>query len=94
MPKIGVRALKHEASEVIRAVREEQAQYIVTYRGRPVAIIAPVRPETVARADEQLVSIDDIHDAYWRELDDLAARIDAAWRSDKSGVELVDEQRR
>ena len=42
MPQVGIRELKNETSEIIRAVREEQAEYIVTYRGRPVAVILPL----------------------------------------------------
>ena len=34
---IGVRELKNHASRVIRAVREEMAEYVVTLRGEPVA---------------------------------------------------------
>ncbi len=41
MSLIGVRELREQAGEVIRQVRQEQARYVVTYRGRPVAIILP-----------------------------------------------------
>ena len=42
MPQVGIRELKNDASEIIRAVREERAEYVVTLRGRPVAFIVPV----------------------------------------------------
>ena len=42
MPQVGIRELKNEASEIIRAVREERAEYVVTLRGRPVALILPM----------------------------------------------------
>ena len=42
MPQVGIRELKNDASEIIRAVREERAEYVVTLRGRPVAVILPV----------------------------------------------------
>ena len=32
----------NDASEIIRAVREERAEYVVALRGRPVAFIVPV----------------------------------------------------
>lgn len=38
MVYVSIRELKNGASEVIRAVREEQARYVVTLHGRPVAI--------------------------------------------------------
>lgn len=42
MPKVGVRELKNRASEILRAVREEGAEYIITYQGRPSAILLPI----------------------------------------------------
>ena len=31
-----------KASEILRAVREEGAEYIITYQGRPMAVLLPV----------------------------------------------------
>jgi len=42
MPRVGVRELKNRTSEILRAVREEGARYIVTYQGRPSAVLLPV----------------------------------------------------
>jgi len=42
MPKVGVRELKNQTSEILRAVREEGAEYIVTYQGRPMAVLLPI----------------------------------------------------
>ena len=42
MPEIGIRELKNRTSEVLRAVREERAEYVITYRGKPVARLVPV----------------------------------------------------
>lgn len=44
MPAIGIRQLKNETSEILRAVREEGAEYVITYRGQPVAVLRPVAP--------------------------------------------------
>jgi prevent-host-death family protein len=38
MALIGIRELRERASEVIRRVREEKAEYIITYQGQPVAV--------------------------------------------------------
>lgn len=94
MQYVGVRELKNEASEVIRAVREEQAEYIVTFRGRPVAVIRPVgssatdvhapRPPKTRRSDPE----------FWERWDLLAARIGASIRTDMTAAEMVAEQRR
>lgn len=45
MPRVGVRELKNQATEIIRSVREEGAEYVVTYRGRPVAVLLPLEED-------------------------------------------------
>jgi prevent-host-death family protein len=45
MPKVGVRELKNRTSEILRAVREEGTEYVVTYQGRPMAVLLPVDEE-------------------------------------------------
>lgn len=44
MPEIGIRQLKNETSEILRAVREDGAEYVITYRGQPVAVLRPLEP--------------------------------------------------
>jgi prevent-host-death family protein len=57
MPQVGIRELKNETSEILRAVREEKAEYVVTHRGKPVAVILPlnveVSPELTARIEAE-----------------------------------------
>lgn len=45
MPRVGIRELKNRASQILRAVREEGAEYLITRQGRPVAILLPVDQE-------------------------------------------------
>ena len=85
---IGVRQLKKETSRVIRAVREEMAEYVVTLRGEPVAVLRPLTEEEAQRL--RRIEIDDTLAG----MKSLACEVAAAWTSDRSGVELVDEQRR
>lgn len=85
---IGVRELKNQASRVIRAVREEMAEYVVTLRGEPVAVLRPLTEEDAERLREAEV------DELLAEMKDLAQDVASAWTSEKSGVELVTEQRR
>jgi prevent-host-death family protein len=94
MPRVGIRELKNDASEIIRAVREEQAEYVVTYRGEPVAVILPVAAGIRPTLEARIVAEARRHADTWAKLDELAAEIDAAWTSDKGAVELVEEQRR
>jgi prevent-host-death family protein len=94
MPQVGIRELKNDASEIIRAVREERAEYVVTLRGRPVAFIVPIaeeRPE--AEAARRAATIRENAD-FRERMAALRAEIAAKWQSDQTGVELVSELRR
>ena len=42
VPRVGIRELENRTSEIVRAVRERGAQYIVTYQGHPVGLLLPV----------------------------------------------------
>jgi prevent-host-death family protein len=83
--EIGIRELKSRASEVVRAVKEERARYIVTQRGKPVAAIVP----TDAVPPEK-----DSDDAVWERLMKIGEEISKGWQSDKSAVEILSEMRR
>lgn len=91
MPNVGVKDLKNQATEILRSVREERTEYIVTYHGRPVAMLLPVdaawlqaEQARAARPSPELLA----------ELDALRAEIDRSWRSNKTAVELIAEGRR
>ena len=45
MPRVGVREGRNRTSEILRAVREEGAEYVITYQGRPTAVLLPVDEE-------------------------------------------------
>jgi prevent-host-death family protein len=86
--RIGVRELKNRASEIVHEVQEREAEYIVTLRGQPVAVLRPFPREgegdlRQAEREEAL-----------RKLDLLAEQIARSWRSPKTAGELVEEQRR
>ncbi len=85
---IGVRELKNQTSRVIRAVREEMSEYVVTLRGEPVAVLRPLTKEEAQRL--RRVEID----TALAEMKALAQEVASAWTSEKSGVELIAEQRR
>ncbi len=50
MPLIGVRELRQRTSEVLRQVREENTEYVITYQGRPIALLLPVITEELEAA--------------------------------------------
>ena len=86
--RIGVRELKNRASEIVHEVQESGAEYIVTLRGEPVAVLRPFPQESAgdlrqAQREEAL-----------QKLDALAEQIARSWRSPKTATELIEEQRR
>jgi prevent-host-death family protein len=85
---IGVRQLKNQASRIIRAVREEMAEFVVTLRGEPVAILRPLTEDETHR-----IRLSKVEECL-AEMKALAREVTADWVSDRSGVELVEEQRR
>ena len=89
MPEtIGVRELKNQASRVIRAIRDEMAEYVVTVRGEPVAVLRPLTAQETERLRQAEI------DKTLAEMKSLAREIAAAWSSEKTGVELITDQRR
>lgn len=83
--EIGIRELKSRASEVVRAVKEERARYVITQRGKPAALIIPldaVPPEKVS------------DDEVWERLMKIGEEISKGWQSEKSAVEILSEMRR
>lgn len=81
MTKVGIRELKNRTSEIVRKVREERAEYVITYRGQPVARIVPVV------AEEE-------NERALQELERLGQEVSAQWKSEKSAVELLTQMRR
>jgi prevent-host-death family protein len=85
--RIGVRDLKNRASEIVREVHERDAEYVVTLRGEPVAVLQPFPADEGKLRQVQ-------RDEALEKLDSLAKQIARSWRSPKSAVDLIEEQRR
>ncbi len=84
MEKIGIRELKARASELVRAVKESRAQYIITQRGEPVAVLLPVDAAPPPPDPDEV----------WARLEALGQEIARNWQSEKSAVEILSEMRR
>lgn len=82
--EIGIRELKSRASEVIRAVKEERARYVITQRGKPAAIIVPVDAVPLKKSDDEV----------WERLMKIREELGKGWQSEKSAVEILSEMRR
>jgi len=85
---VGVRELKNQAFSIVRAVREEQAEYVITVRNEPVAVLRPFEEADAEKWRRAAL------DETLSEMKELAQRVAAAWQSPKSGLELLEEQRR
>lgn len=94
MPQVGIRELKNDASEIIRAVREERAEYVVTLRGHPVALILPMAEGWQEADAERAAAATRANADFWDRMAVLGAEIAAKWQSDKTAVEMIAEQRR
>ena len=89
MREIGVRELKVHASEIVRNVRKRRTRYLITYRGRPVGILAPLgsaEPVTPESAVEET--------AAWDELTRLGQEIARGWPSGQTSADYLTEMRR
>jgi prevent-host-death family protein len=84
MEEIGIRELKARASEVVRAVKERRARYVITRRGRPAALLVPL---------DALPSQPDPREV-WARLEQIREELGKGWQSEKSAVEILAEMRR
>ena len=90
MREIGVRELKVKASEIIRNVRKRRARYIITYRGRPIGLLAPIEGgESIAP-----ISTAEPASSAWDELTRLGREIAQGWPAGKTSADLLSEMRR
>jgi len=92
MSLIGVRELRQQTSEVIRRVREESAEYVITYQGRPVAILLPLDAD---QAEKEMVQASKraVLD-NWERYELLAEELRRAVPADVSTQDLIDAIRR
>lgn len=92
MAVIGVRELREQATRILQRVREEKAEYIITYQGRPIAILMPVDTAQVeaamVEAGRRAVS------GGWAAYARLAEEIRRSWPRDYSAQTALDEVRR
>jgi len=90
MREIGVRELKVKASEIMRNVRKRRTRYLITYRGRPVGLLAPIE------GGESISPISTAESASpaWDELTRLGREIAQGWPAGKTSADVLSEMRR
>ncbi len=68
MKTIGVRQLKNEATQIVRTVKEQNALYVITVNGQPVATLRPYSDRDIAgmqrtQAASELQAIEQLAEA-------------------------------
>ena len=77
MRTIGVRQLKNEATQIVRAVRDEHAQFVVTVNGQPVATLRPYSDRDIAGMHRTQAA------AELTAIDRLAVEVGARWSEER-----------
>ena len=92
MPIIGVRELRQQTTEVLQKLREEQAEYIITYQNQPIAVLLPLNEGAVERAILDVGKQKAVQgwDAYTQ----IAETVRDRWPEATSTQDLIDEVRR
>jgi len=93
MPLIGVRELREQTAEVLRRVREEKAEYVITYQGHPIAMLLPVDTDTV---EEAMVGAgrQAATNGGWAAYARVAVQVRQAWPASRRAQDILDETRR
>jgi prevent-host-death family protein len=88
MPRqIGIRELKNQTSDVLRQVREEAAEYVITCHGNPVALLRPLESADAERWQKQRAR------DSWQTLLELGTLLAESAPSARSPVEILAELR-
>ena len=85
---VGIKEFKNQATQLLRHVREERAEVIVTHDGEPVAVLRPFEVEDDAKSRSVRLK------AAMVRADALADKIAAGWPEGLTAADAVDEQRR
>jgi antitoxin (DNA-binding transcriptional repressor) of toxin-antitoxin stability system len=86
---VGVRELKIQAARIARDVRDSRASYVLTHRGRAVAVILPLDAETPA-----LAAGDSATSSAWTQFLRAGQRLQKRFRPGVSGVKMLSAARR
>ncbi len=87
---VGVRELKTHAAQIVREVREAQASYVVTHRGRAVGVILPLDPTSPRPPDAE----DAGAPTAWGAFLHAGRRLERRFRPRVSGVQALSKMRR
>jgi len=84
MEEIGIRELKAHASDVVRAVKEQRARYVITQRGVPVAVIIPMDAMLPEKNNGEALE----------KMMEIRRKLGKGRQNKKSSVDILSEMRR
>ena len=85
---VGIKEFKNQATQLLRHVREERSEVIVTHDGEPVAVLRPFHEEDDAKSRGERLKTAMV------QADLLAEKIAKNWPDGVSAADAVAEQRR
>lgn len=88
MESIGVRQLKNEATQIVRAVKERHALYVITVNGQPVATLRPYSERDIAGMQRTDAA------SEFQAIERLAAAVGEAWTDSGFGPDGETSPRR
>jgi len=91
MPLIGVRELRNNTAEVLRQVREEKAEYIITHQGKPVALMLPIDEEIMV--EKMLDAAKKSSPTNWEVYQNLAESLRNSWPTGANTQSMLDDIR-
>jgi antitoxin (DNA-binding transcriptional repressor) of toxin-antitoxin stability system len=77
--------LTERINEILRLIEEEGETIELTDHGKTIAHVVPQETQSPQSQDQR---------GYWKEMDELAAKIGASWQDDMDAVEAVRDVRR
>lgn len=88
MKTIGIKEFKNQVTQLLRQVREERSEIIVTHDGEPIAVLRPFQEDDDAKSRSEQLK------AAMVRADMLAEKIAKRWPKGVSAADAVAEQRR
>lgn len=88
MKTIGIKDFKNQVTQLLRQVREEKSEVIVTHDGEPIAVLRPFQEDDDSKSRSEQLK------AAMVRADLLAEKISKIWPKSVSAVDAVAEQRR
>jgi antitoxin (DNA-binding transcriptional repressor) of toxin-antitoxin stability system len=86
--EVSVEAAKKNLEDILMRLSPGETATLTGPEGRPLAVLVPLKSSLEAHAEKEDPTL---WDAEW---EDLARKIEKAWKSKKSALEILSEMRR